>query len=198
MPIRAFVVSLLASLFVCACAVTGDEPEVRENIEVAREAITVRVGPISDESSHNRDRCPLNQGIFGMQCTGRYCDNIYLYCDRLPANVTLDYEHQWRTDWFSEESPNSWGWCDSGNFHPLPGEPGLPGIVTGIACSNDYCDNMQLECTALKTGHFTTWATGATFSDEDVAKFWSSPLVGLGCTGRYCDNLTSWPRNVTF
>jgi len=84
------------------------------------------------------------------------------------------------TDWFSEEG--------SGRADCDPGY-----AVRGITCEGRYCDNKQLYCCTdnLPTLDPNNRIDSPWFSEEDSDGFVDEnrALTGLGCSGRYCDNL---------
>ncbi|MBW2144714.1 MAG: hypothetical protein JRG75_10015, partial [Deltaproteobacteria bacterium] len=63
--------------------------------------------------------------VIGMQCTGRYCDNISL----IMRSAIVGTGGEW-TEPFSDVDV---GYCDSG-------------YVAGIECTGRYCDNLRLYC----------------------------------------------------
>jgi hypothetical protein len=66
----------------------------------------------------------------------------------------------------------------------------------GFDCIGSYCDNVALYCT--DTGRATGWGTwlpyfseeGSGAADEGHCVAGDMWLTGLGCSGRYCDNLS--------
>lgn len=83
----------------------------------------------------------------------------------------------WTGVWFSEETPPST--CPAGN------------LVTGVACSGDSCDNMQLECHGTYALGATSWTTW--FSEEGTNYricSGSAYVSGMACQGGWCDNLS--------
>lgn len=138
------------------------------------------IGPISDEYYRNFNSCGSTRAVGGMQCMGRYCDNVYLFCKDLPAGVTLDLARRFRTSWFSEENTY---WRDCGSN----------AVITGLGCAKSYCDNMQLECTPLATGRRTGSVWGQSFfSEENPAQYFSGRFAfKLYAKGKYSDNLSA-------
>lgn len=97
----------------------------------------VWIGPFSEEGSGYR-MCPQNYLVIRIKCTGRYCDNMRLYC--VPFKTSSIYQvdkssQGWRS-FYSEEQDGlrSNYKCAGGYF------------VNGIACQGRYCDNIKLHC----------------------------------------------------
>jgi len=187
---------LFAPVLLLACATSADGstpddvvPTVHVETGTVAPAVFNTVGPISDEGSRSFGSCVGQKAIYGMQCTGRYCDNVYLFCEDVPSFISLNSDVRWRTSWFSEES-SLYTSCATG-----PG--GVQGVITGVACAGSYCDNMQLECTAIRTGRInTSYSYTIGFSEEEPAQLWNRPAWALSCSGRYCDKL--WVATADF
>ena len=85
--------------------------------------------------------------------------------------------YAWTGVWFSEETPPST--CPTNN------------LVTGVACSDWWCNNMQLECnptTTLGGSWWTSW-----FSEEGTNYRiceGNGYVSGMACQGFWCDNLS--------
>jgi len=180
--------SLFASALLLACATraddpTDDAPSVHVETDTVGPSIFTTIGPISDESSRSSGSCPDQKAVYGMQCTGRYCDNIYLFCENIPSSAVLSPSRRWYTPWFSEENSGR-GSCETGPY-------GVPGLITGVECAGRYCDNMRLECAALDIGTIwmPDWAPVFSFSEEQPAQLFNGPAIRLACFGRYCDRL---------
>ena len=81
----------------------------------------------------------------------------------------------------SEETPPAI--CRSGSF------------ISGIRCTGQYCDNIEITCTQLPGAtvgadhRWTPWV-----SEESTSPAWCGPgpnlIAGLACGGRYCDNIS--------
>ena len=85
------------------------------------------------------------------------------------------------TDWFSEEYPSR-QICPAGY------------VVTGIKCSGEYCDNMQLKCSAIPGMVLSGLVHDTPFFSEEGTNFYKNDgqaIVGMSCSGRYCDNISS-------
>jgi hypothetical protein len=127
--------------------------------------------PVSEESAVPA-YCPNGHAMTGVQCTGRYCDNVAMRCDttaRTPTRV-------WWTGWFSDENTTS---------ATCPG-----GLVTGVQCSGRYCDNVRLECMSYAgaSPYGCTWTGGV--SEEQPATYFGKFVAGARCSGDYCDSLS--------
>ncbi|MCB9565529.1 MAG: hypothetical protein H6708_34520 [Kofleriaceae bacterium] len=127
----------------------------------------------SDETAtHLPLACPNGHAIRGVQCHGRYCDDIRAYCVASGRSASAV---SW-TSWFSEEGASS--------------RVCAGGVVTGLECSGKYCDNLRLECTTLAgaTPHACSWS--AEVSDEQGATTFPAGtyVAGVRCSGSYCDN----------
>ena len=146
------------------------------------------IGPISEEAANHRGPCGPDEGISGMMCTGRYCDNLYIYCESLSPGI------------IDNDAPTYNGtWADS-----LPGMPsdcGEDGIAIGVLCRDSYCGSVELLCKPLLR-HFdaqgpVTCSTGLPYFSDEQPFCWLSGADGVGgsflnaleCTGNHCDNM---------
>lgn len=121
--------------------------------------------------------CPKSSIASGLNCQGRYCDNISLTCSG-------DYRHldgleSW-THYFSEES------LTVSNSNICPDNK----FLSGIRCRGRYCDELSLRCSnflgAIRgTCHWSDW-----FSEEDesINAPLGSYIAGIECRGSYCDD----------
>ena len=139
------------------------------------------IGPISEETANHRGPCGVDQAITGMQCTGSYCDNLYIYCADSPGlidNSAPAFFGGWVTAVWQ-------GYSDCG----------VDGVAVGVECFGSYCSWLRLVCKPLLRrfdGHGNyTCSTGLQyFSDEEpFCSFNGSYLQELGCNGDYCDNV---------
>jgi hypothetical protein len=127
----------------------------------------------SEEGSHQAT-CSSTSAVSGIQCTGRYCDNISLRCGGFLGQV----DGTWATGYFSEEN---------GGYQPCGGK----GYVVGMSCNGSYCDNIKLYCKSFrnktpKSCGWTNW-----ISEENGGRLVFSSgkyAVAVKCSGRYCDN----------
>lgn len=123
--------------------------------------------------------CTGNSLVFGAQCALSYCDNIILGCKETGPGATFG-SVVWTAP-FSEETTTP-TLCPEGYW------------VTGLSCTDGYCDKVSLECTRI-TGRTTNtgqcqWSPN--FSDENAA--WRAPegyyVRGGKCSGWWCDSLS--------
>jgi hypothetical protein len=119
--------------------------------------------------------CPRGYVVKGIRCSGGYCDNKTLRCQRYRA-VSPRYE--W-SDWFSEEAPAQQ--TNSGGF------------VSGLACSGAYCDNLRLQFVFDESGLRNSGFCRFTPSFSEEQGYRECPaghyLSGVKCDGSYCDNI---------
>lgn len=135
-----------------------------------------------------------NKLVFGIKCSGRYCDNITPVCGFTTYKI---YDVKW-TKFVSEER----GGTISCNV-PNPSEKehgnwgaGEPAFIIGFSCKGRYCDNVALECAALKNAYtnaqsarkgcrWTRWT-----SEEQPPLYFPYHLaaISMQCRGRYCDD----------
>ncbi len=128
-----------------------------------------------------------NKLVAGITCTGQYCDNITPICGTTSHQV---HDIQW-SGFVSEE-----GAATAECVMP-PGVPSkaelAPAFITGFSCKGSYCDNIALECVALKDAvpameqkcHWTSWIS----EEQRTLRF--PPEFGairMQCRGRYCDD----------
>jgi len=141
------------------------------------------LGPISEETPPAA--CDVGEFVSDVRCTGGYCDNIEIGCQRL-AGAILGRAVWMR--WVSEEH---------GGRRQCPSNS----LIAGFACRGGHCDNVSLYCvevTNLSTpiycreigpiseeGGGRLSFFGAMMGDKAGQKFFAS---GIRCTGRYCDN----------
>ena len=138
-------------------------------------------------SEENNGYSDLANGpIFNMLCGGDWCDNKKFQWMVYRGSINIFKEHGNWSGWFSEEQ--SGYTCDPGR------------AVRQIQCNNSQCDNMRLLCAGLKDEfRVNNAATSRSdwFSDENGwhycggsgIYFQTHWLVGIGCRGRYCDDV---------
>lgn len=172
---------------------------------------------ISEEKPNNTALCPWDEGTTGAACFGSYCDWVALRCARLPTWSSLDYGTTYWSPFFSEEGRSDleqiryilfsdgterreysslygrnvhicFRGVDQGGHAVLPDSP--EGIVTGMACSGRYCDNISLECTKPTVGRLGNCQWSPPLSEEQyLYNFGDNRFVtAVECTGSYCDN----------
>ncbi len=118
--------------------------------------------------------CPSGYVVKGIRCSGRYCDNKSLRCQRYRPKSP---DYRW-SGWFSEDRPSE--------------ERSKDEFVTGLACSGRYCDNLRIRFVKdrglgqPRSCRWTAW-----FSEEQGYRECSSSrfVASLGCSGKYCDNI---------
>jgi hypothetical protein len=72
------------------------------------------------------------------------------------------------------------------------------GVVSGVHCRGDYCDDLQIECNAVVKysgstavrANVGTCRTVGPFSEENGSQDFGANqyIYGVTCTGDYCDN----------
>lgn len=120
-------------------------------------------------------QCDSASLVSDVAITGRYADNIRLYCT--PTSGTLSTQG-W-SGWFSEDtSPNN-ALCNSGTW------------MTGLACSGSYCDNLSIQCSVVSgvTQGLCYW-TGEISEEGHYMHFGGTYARGVKCLGAYCDRLS--------
>ena len=143
---------------------------------------------ISEETSPGT--CGKNL-VAGITCNGSYCDNMTLICGSARNEI---YDIRW-TKHVSEE-----GEATAACHAPKPFErgdwpAGEPAFITGLACKGRYCDNVALECVALKNAfpeslggpscRWTDWVSEETPTLRFPAGFGA---IRMQCRGGYCDD----------
>jgi hypothetical protein len=125
--------------------------------------------------------------ITAAACSGRYCDNMNLYCETLPAGFTpAPGELWWSPNYISDENPAGVS-CPSGY------------ILHAIAVTGSYADNLKINCAPMTyppQGSNCKWMPF--FSEEQGTQHFNytvqsyAPAVadGVKCSGSYCDNLS--------
>lgn len=141
-------------------------------------------GSFSEESP-GEGHCPQGFAVRGANCTGSNCDNIALYC--CPYSSNGDPTGRVWSGWFSEENGGM----------PFPVSMANR-FVTGMRCSGNYCDNLQLELIDTSRLHFVGGSCyqGAWYSEENAgsggnqficpANYW---VGDVACSGSNCDNM---------
>ena len=120
--------------------------------------------------------CPTGQAIYRVECNGRYCDNLRIFCSD-SGDTALGASTYW-TPFFSEEQGG--GGCATGY------------AATGIWCNGSFCDNIALECTAVDYNVVDDCSWTPWFSEENnghgsmPAQYYR--MTYMSCSGRYCDN----------
>jgi hypothetical protein len=142
------------------------------------------VGKFSDENPAGF--CDEGYLITGVQCFGRYCDELKILCtyvgQKSYINETLSAFSEEHNDglvngFYAYPPVNNWAIC------PYT-------FVTQIKCTGDYCDNLTLSCSRVNNmsrNYKDCYWTGS-FSEEQPAKYLKPGyyLAGIECTGKYC------------
>lgn len=101
----------------------------------------------------------------------------------MAGNVVADC---YTTDWFSEEPPAQAS-CNDGY------------AVKEVRCKGSYCDDKQLYCCSdnLPEIYPNTHSESPYFSEEQRPYVgYGRIVVGMSCTGKYCDNVSLKMMNV--
>ena len=168
-----------ASLFVLSIAFAAGRP-----------AMSASLGPISEETPPAV--CDPGAFVTGIKCTGKYCDNIRIFCSS-PRNI-VSASANW-TRWVSEETN------DEGvkGFRSCPGQS----YIAGLACNGKYCDKISLYCVQNTSKKFRTKSCKSdrkntkNVSEEQGKRMFNEAYGGDGslvvahgvfCSGGYCDN----------
>lgn len=132
-----------------------------------------------------------NRLVAGVTCDGRYCDNLTPICGGAIHEI---YDIRW-TRLVSEEGDGVAACHVSNPFERGDFAGGEPAFITGFACNGDYCDNLALECVALRDAfpeslggrscRWTDWVSEETPSLRFPSGFGA---IRMECDGRYCDN----------
>ncbi len=120
--------------------------------------------------------CPEGTVAIGVDCSGDYCDNIRLRCDRFTGLLDNHPSHWEWSQWIGRDRADDF--CPDGEW------------ITGIKCEGNWCDNVSVRC------HRSTVARGEVglrwgHSEENPAYIapGGSFLFGLSCfEDMHCDN----------
>lgn len=132
-----------------------------------------------------------NRLVAGITCTGRYCDNIEPICGAVRHEL---YDIRWSK--FVSEEGDAVANCNVSNpFERGDWPAGEPAFITGFSCNGSYCDNMALECVALRDafpaslgGASCQW-TGWVSEETPTLRFPTGfAAIRMACRGRYCDD----------
>jgi hypothetical protein len=148
-------------------------------LQAARAEDCVDLQQVSDET--RPAFCPGGYAASGVQCQGRYCDDVILTCCRYTAKSSTHADpHNW-SNWYSEERGG----------YPSPAKTYQ--FIAGVECSGDYCDNLRVDrhTPGLTVG--TDCSTLERISEETHGTQCPANqfISELRCTGSYCDNLTT-------
>jgi len=133
--------------------------------------------PYFSEEQPSGQFCPGGERVEATSCTGSYCDNIALYCGTLPTGVSIT-QYAFMSSYFSDET---------GARECL--FSGAWGAITGMKCTNSYCDNMYIEC-GRTTGTLSGCAwTGWVSEEAGTNAFVDKTARAAQCSGDYCDSM---------
>lgn len=131
-----------------------------------------------------------NRLLAGITCAGRYCDDITPICGGTVRDL---YDIRW-TRFVSEEGGGEMACNVSNPFERGDWPSGEPAFIAGLSCHGSYCDNVALECVALRDAfpeslggarcRWTGWVSEETPTLRFPAGF---AAIRIGCRGRYCD-----------
>jgi len=125
----------------------------------------------------------------GIKCSGRYCDNIKLKCGS-------EFREVWDWQWTKHVSEEHGGEvkCNVPNpFTKVDWPQGEPAFITGMSCNGSYCDNVSLECTALRD-YFPSysdcgWSQSVSEENGGTLNFPAGRFaIAMQCRGSNCDN----------
>jgi hypothetical protein len=159
---------------------------------------------VSDEQGSAGKSCGYGYAVTAAYCTGRYCDNNNLLCNRPQWNYQwVNYASGSLTTAFtSDEYYSSQPWravCPTGY------------VMVGMSANGPYSDNIRTFCQKLDLSGITLPTTGSGWpcywtnvflspiSEEGMPFAWASGnglgigtalgLSGFRCSGSYCDNM---------
>jgi hypothetical protein len=125
--------------------------------------------------------------VSGVGCSGSYCDNIRLYCERPPAGFTESTGAIYAVyGYISEEAPNNYKYCPNGS------------ILWGMDATGSYSDNIAITCKAMNfptqgvSCKWSPWVSdeqGTLYFDPEPARPGRGVAIGVSCSGSYCDNM---------
>ena len=147
-------------------------------------------GWVSEENGEAT--CGGGEAAYGFACSGDYCDNVALNCKTGGTGIGF-WEHTWTT-YFSEE-PGSGPLGPLANMRVCTTSAGL-GVVTGIQCRGDYCDEIRLRCSTpmmIQPQGITNLTMGSCYwtgwvSEENSPASFNGFITAIQCNGDYCDN----------
>lgn len=135
---------------------------------------------ISEENGSGGVACSAGFAARGMQCTGRYCDDVALLCCPYAEGSSGAGESTQWSGYVSEEQSSGFAYDDK--------------VLAGIRCKGSYCDDMSGRMLGSPTlGAISSCRWSSAFSEERPGHAicgMDELVTGLKCTGRYCDNLS--------
>jgi hypothetical protein len=132
-----------------------------------------------------------NKLVTGIKCAGRYCDNITPICGSVIRDI---YDIRWSG--FVSEEGSAVANCNVPNpFDRVDSPEGESAFITGFSCKGSNCDNIALECVALRDAfpgsqggsscRWTDWVSEETPTLQFPAGFGA---IRMACRGGYCDD----------
>lgn len=175
--------SLSSALVLSGCA--ADATAIEDSESTESEPTDENVGSAQQATSNGWTAfttdgappiyCDPGNLITHVHCTGRYCDNIQVYCQPTAGGTAVATRP---TNYFTDGSPAMV--CNSDEW------------VTGLGCTGDYCDNVQLQCTRI-TGASKGSCVWTGWVSEEYGGYLVFPtgyyMVGAQCSGDFCDNM---------
>jgi hypothetical protein len=195
---------IASALCFAACGPGGAEDPGEDVDSTVQAATNTWIGPISDEAYKNHRVCRTETGdhttlATSAGCIGRYCDDMYLFCESAPAGVTIGSNAAiTATPYVSEENGNPAAKCPAGTF------------ITGLQAGGSYSDRVSALCVAA-TFNNPIWAPQGVIcswshwlSEERGTTSWPysnygrAQDFGVGfaaasafrCSSSYCDNMS--------
>lgn len=132
-----------------------------------------------------------NRLVTGITCSGRYCDNLQPICGSARHEI---FDIRWSA--FVSEEGDALARCNVPNpFERGDWPAGEPAFITGFSCKGSYCDNIALECVALRDAfpeslggascQWTAWVSEETPTLRFPPGF---AAIDMACRGKYCDD----------
>lgn len=156
----------------------------------------------SEETSPAGQTCSADSVVTGVACRGSRCDDIRIRCESVPSWMTLT-NHRWEPSITDDPgviviSSGGGDFIRNDDHTRVCTDGG--GVVTGMWCSNSYCDDVWLACAdpvefvggeAIPVEPDDCWWSGS-FSEEDppfTTTLGSQTfMTGAYCWGSHCDN----------
>jgi len=143
--------------------------------------------------------CAEGWEVVGAGCIGDFCDDVEIMCKPVRAGVTLGAP-SW-TAAFSEETNTSFTSCHVDGISGCQIQFGTScdeGVVTGISCANNYCDDVALQCRPLTSGSLANCAWTEAVTDETRWNVFTAGKVATAalCQGDNCDNMSYFVCDV--
>jgi hypothetical protein len=144
--------------------------------------------------------CTADTAVVGASCQGDTCEAIETMCKPLRDGVTLG-DPYWSRQ-ISEETNGTFTTCRGLGIVYTAVEHGVncgDGVMTGIRCTNHDCDDVELLCRPLATGHLENCYWTQTVSDETRWNVFLAGKVanGVRCVGPNCDNMSYYVCSVS-